>query len=76
MLNLKNRVARLEGAQSKVNLMSMTDDELSAHINTLPFESAEGYAAIIALVMRHPSAFPVVHDDPAHKVGSEKWNDV
>ena len=67
MTNLETRVARLEGTQSKANLESMTDDELSAHISTLPFESPEGYDAIIALVMRHPSAFPVVHDAPDHE---------
>ena len=75
-MNRENRVARLEGAQSKANLKSMTDDELSAHISTLPFESSEGYEAIIALVLRHPSAFPVVHDDPDYKVGGGQWGGV
>ena len=68
MRNLENRVARLESAWANVSLQALSDAELSAHIATLPFKSSEQYGAIIALVLRHPSAFPVVKDDPAYKI--------
>lgn len=75
MTNLETRVARLESAQSKANLKSMTDDELSARISTLPFRSKEGFVAIFELIGRHPSAFPVVHEDPSQKSisGNSDW---
>ncbi len=68
MGNLENRVARLESARANVSLQALSDAELSAHIATLPLRSPEQYSAIITLVLRHPSAFPVVRDDPAYKI--------
>lgn len=62
--NLENRVARLESAQANVSLQALSDAELRAHIATLPFKSSEHYGAIISLVLRHPSAFPVVREVP------------
>jgi len=64
MGNLENRVARLESAWANVSLQALSDAELRAHIATLPFKSSEQYGAIIALVLRHRSAFPVVRDVP------------
>jgi len=58
-MNLESRLAKLEAVVFRVNLDELTDAELSAHIDALPFESAEGYAACLALVLRHPSAFPI-----------------
>ncbi len=66
MQNLEARVARLESAQSTADLKAMTDCELRDHIGTLPFQSKEGYVAIFELIGRHPSALPVVHDDPRY----------
>jgi len=67
-MNLENRVARLEAGQAKADMERMNDEELDAYILTLEDGCPSWYDAIIARVMRHPSAFPVVHDDPAHKV--------
>jgi len=65
-MNLENRVARLEAGQAKEDMERMNDEQLDAYILTLEDESSDWYDAIIARVMRHPSAFPVVKDDPAH----------
>jgi len=58
-MNLESRLAKLEAVVFRVNLDELTDAELSAHIETLPFESSAMYAAIVALVLRHPSTFPI-----------------
>lgn len=64
MTGLKKRVASMEQATAHVNLKAMTDAELLAHAGKFPMFSKEMYAAVITLVGRRPSAFPVVHDDP------------
>ena len=64
MTNLEQRVAKMEQAADDVDLKSMTDDELRAYAAKCPSGSSEMYAAVLALVGRRPSAFPVVHDDP------------
>ena len=66
MLNLESRVAKLEAVLSKVTLSELTDDQLRAHIETLPSRSPAMYEAVIALVLRHPSTLPIIHDDPAY----------
>jgi hypothetical protein len=50
-----------------VDLKAMTDDELLAHAGKFPMFSSEMYAAIVTLVLRRPSAFPVVYDDPDYE---------
>lgn len=66
MRTLETRLARLEATACKVNFDDLTDEELSSHIAGLPFKSAEGYKAIISLVLRHPSTIPIVSIDPDH----------
>ena len=63
MPKLEQRIAKMEQAVAHVNLNAMTDDELRAHAGTFPMFSRGMYAAILTLVNRHPSAFPVVYDD-------------
>lgn len=67
MPSLENRVAKLEAEMLKVNLSELSDEELRAHIATLPFKSSEGYGAIITLILRHGSALPVIYNDPVHQ---------
>ena len=64
MPKLEQRIAKMEQAMAHVDLNAMTDDELRAHAGTFPMFSRGMYAAILTLVNRHPSAFPVVYDDP------------
>jgi hypothetical protein len=64
MPKLEQRIAKMEQAVADVDLNAMTDDELRAHAGTFPMFSRGMYAAILTLVNRHPSAFPVVYDDP------------
>jgi len=66
MSNLNHRVAKLEAELLKVRFDDMSDDELRAHADTFPFKSPKQYEAIIALILRHGSAFPIIHDDPAY----------
>lgn len=47
----------------------MTDEDLDAYIRTLEVGSPAFYDAVIARVLRHRSAFPVVVDDPEHAGG-------
>ena len=68
MATLEQRVIKLESAALNVDLHSLTNAELRDHIATLPFKSSKQYGAIITLILRHGSAFPVMQDDPAHKV--------
>ena len=63
MTDLKQRLTLLEGARAKADIKAMSDDELDTHIRTLGVGSPECYAAIVARVLRHPSAFPVAHGD-------------
>jgi hypothetical protein len=60
-MNLESRVEKLEALLCRLDLKAMTDDQLDAHAKTLPFASAEQYRAILTLVLRHRSAFPVKH---------------
>ncbi len=64
MTKLENRVARIEKATAQVDLDAMTDEELHAYASKFPMFSTEMYAAVLTLVGRRPSAWPVVHDDP------------
>lgn len=64
MLKLEKRIAKMEQALADVDLCAMTDDELRAHAGTFPMFSGGMYAAILTLLNRRPSAFPVVYDDP------------
>ncbi len=64
MSNLKDRVAKIEQAVGDVDLKAMSDDELLCHAGTFPMFSDGMYAAVVTLVLRRPSAFPVVYDDP------------
>lgn len=68
MPSLEKRVSLLEGARAVVNFKTMTDDELMTYAGTCEKGSKEMYAAVITVVGRHPSAFPVVHDDPERAV--------
>ena len=67
--SLEKRIALLEAARVKSNLKAMTDKELDRHIRTLEVGSPAFYDAVIARVLRHRSAFPVVVDDPEHAGG-------
>ena len=67
MPRLETRVATLEKAAAHVDLKVMTDDELLAYAGKFPMFSSAMYAAIVTLVLRRPSAFPVVHDDPEYE---------
>lgn len=66
MSRLDLRLKKLETAASTVHLAKLSDTELDAHILTLMAGSPGWYDAIIHRVMRHPSTFPVVYDDPDH----------
>ena len=63
---LENRVAKLEAVLLKVHFEDLSDDELRAHAATFPFKSPKQYEAIIALILRHGSKLPIIHDDPAY----------
>lgn len=66
MQSLENRVAKLEAELLQVRFDDLTDDELRVHAYSFPFKSPKQYEAIIALILRHGSALPVIHDDPAY----------
>jgi hypothetical protein len=68
-MNLESRLAKLEAVVGRVDLAELTVAELSSHIATLPFQSTAGYAAIIALVSRHPSTMPIAKCVP-HGTGA------
>ncbi len=63
MSKLEQRIVKMEQAVAHVDLDAMTDDELRALAGTFPMFSREMYAAVLTIVNRHPSAFPVVYDD-------------
>ena len=67
--SLEKRMALLETARAKSNLKAMTDEELGAYIKTLEVGSPAFCDAVIARVLRHRSAFPVVGEDPEHAGG-------
>ena len=67
MPSFNTRVAKLEKAAAHVDLKAMTDDELLAYVGKFPMFSSDMYAAIVSLVLRRPSAFPVVYDDPDYQ---------
>lgn len=66
MARLEERVRKLEATTEQVDLQSMTDDELMAyageHWKEPPWGSRETVAAVLTLVGRTPSTFPVVPD--------------
>lgn len=64
MSRLEQRVSRMEQAMAHVDLKAMTDEELRTYASKFPMFSKEMYAAVLTLVGRRPSAWPVVHDDP------------
>lgn len=64
MASLEARLAKLEKAAAHVDLKALTDEELMAYARRFPMFSSEMYGAIITLILRRPSAFPVVYDDP------------
>ncbi|HOE40609.1 MAG TPA: hypothetical protein PLB25_03085 [Rhodoferax sp.] len=66
MQNLEHRVAKLEADLLKVRFDELSDDELRDYAYSLPFQSPRQYKALIALILRHPSTIPIVHDDPAY----------
>ena len=72
MQSLKKRLSLLEGTRAIANLKTMTDDELSAYASTCESGSKKRYAAMVALVNRHPSTIPVIVDDPDYAVTNEK----
>ena len=67
MPRLDMRVAKLEKAAAHVDLKAMSDEELMAYARRFPMFSSEMYGAIVTLVLRRPSAFPVVYDDPDYQ---------
>ena len=67
MPRLETRVATLEKAAAHVDLKAISDEELMAYARRFPMFSSEMYAAIVTLVLRRPSAFPVVYDDPDYQ---------
>lgn len=64
MTTLNQRLTVLEGMRSKADIKGMSDDYLDAYINTLEVGSVDCRAAMFARLLRHPSAFPIVRDDP------------
>lgn len=68
MSSLDLRLKKLEVAASTVHLAKLSDVELDAYILTLIDESPGWYDAIVHRVLRHPSALPVVHDDPDYVI--------
>ncbi len=80
MRSLENRVAPLEGVQVNADIRAMTDEELSAYIDTLNAESpalvdlkggtSRWWGAVLHSIGRHPSAFKVVQEDPDYAVGN------
>ncbi len=66
MRNLENRVKKLEANLLRVRLDDLSDDELRAYAFSFPFKSPKQYEAIISLILRHGSAFPIIHEDPAY----------
>ncbi|MBP9061891.1 MAG: hypothetical protein KBF98_16465 [Rhodoferax sp.] len=72
MATLERRIEKLEAVLLTVRLDHMTDDELAAHIETLPRGSGKRLEAFVALILRRPSAYPVVESDPAY---DENWLD-
>ena len=64
MSALETRIARIEQAASHVDLNKKTDAELLAHAGTFPMFSKGMYAAVLTLVGRYPSAWPIVKVDP------------
>ena len=67
MASLETRVANMEKDAAHVNLKAMSDEELMAYARRFPMFSSEMYAAIVTLVLRRPSAFPIVYNDPDYQ---------
>ncbi|MDO9250841.1 MAG: hypothetical protein Q7U48_04745 [Hydrogenophaga sp.] len=66
MPSLETRIAKIEQTAAHVDLGAMTDAQLLDHAGTFPMCSKGMYAAVLTVMGRHPSAFPVVKDDPDH----------
>ena len=69
MTSLENRILQLERARGNADLNAMTDAQLSAYIRTLENGAPRWWNAVLASVMRHPSALPIVVNDPDHAGG-------
>ena len=67
MRRIEKRISHMEKATAHVDLKAMSDDGLLAYAGKYPMFSSEMYAAIVTLVLRRPSAFPVVYDDPDYE---------
>ena len=65
MATLEQRIGKLEAELLKVRFEELSDDELRAYSRAQPFRSPEEWSSALALVLRHPSAFPVVSDEQA-----------
>ena len=65
MATLEQRIGKLEAELLKVRFEELSDDELRAYSRAQPFRSPEEWRSALALVLRHPSAFPVVSDEQA-----------
>ncbi|OGB29659.1 MAG: hypothetical protein A3I16_05535 [Burkholderiales bacterium RIFCSPLOWO2_02_FULL_66_35] len=66
MPSLEPRIAKMEQTAAHVHLDDMTDAQLLDHAGTFPMFSRGMYAAVLTVVGRHPSAVPIVKDDPDH----------
>ncbi len=66
MRNLEARIAALESVLLAVRLDNLSDEQLPAHIDSLPRGSAKRLEAVIALILRHPSAYPMAVNDPIY----------
>ena len=72
MASLEARIAALESVLLAVKLDNLSDAELEAYTQTLPRGTPKRLEAVIALVMRRRSMYPVTEVDPAY---SEGWLD-
>ena len=59
---LTKRIAAIE--QQRPDLSAMSDDDMRAYAASLPTNSREQVAVVIALVGRKGSTLPIIHKDP------------
>lgn len=68
---LTKRIAAIE--QQRHDLSAMPDDDLRAYAASLPANSREQVAVVMALVGRKGSTLPIIHQDPerqsSHDIG-------
>lgn len=69
MTKLEIRILQLERARGDADLNAMTDAQLSAYIHTFENGTRRCWKAVLASVMRHPSALPIAVNDPDHAGG-------